>query len=389
MSKLAQRIAATIVMVAIVMGATVWGAASMTISYKEIRSDAPVVMTINGDEVRADEYAGILFNYMLYYDSMYAQFGITDIWNDEQMGQAMIQMVRDAVYDQVVSSHILLQQFRALGLSLSFNEQKELQRQLTDTIESVGGMETYEALIAGMGFTPDSYSNMMYSSACYRALNEYYYGEHGVNRPSDEELTQYFQQNYLAAKHILLLTTDPSTGEQLRTEEQAREEAQAILDRINAGEDFDTLMHEYSEDTGLASNPDGYIFTQGEMVDEFYQAAAALAEGEVSGLVQSSYGYHIVKREPIDYAAELENYRDGLTTAMGLTIDGLLNEWMEQAQVETTAAYEEITYDNVRDYLPASVQAILDEEDAIAQAAQQAADVAGQTDGADAASGAQ
>lgn len=282
-----------------------------------------------------------------------------------------------------------MQQFRALGLSLSFNEQKELQSQLTDTIESVGGMETYETLIAGMGFTPDSYSNMMYSSACYRALNEYYYGENGVNRPSDEELTQYFQQNYLAAKHILLLTTDPSTGEQLRTDEQAREEAQALLDRINAGEDFDTLMHEYSEDTGLESNPDGYIFTEGEMVDEFYQAAAALAEGEVSGLVQSSYGYHIIKREPVDYAAELENYRDALTTAMGMTMDGLLNEWMEQAQVETTAVYDEITYDNVRDYLPESVQAILDEEDAIAQAAQQAADAAGQTDGTDAASGAQ
>ena len=83
MSKLVQRAAALVVMVAVTMGATVWGVSSTTIHYKNIQSDAPVVMTVNGEEVRADEYAGMVYNYMQYYANMYASFGLTDVWNND------------------------------------------------------------------------------------------------------------------------------------------------------------------------------------------------------------------------------------------------------------------------------------------------------------------
>ena len=84
MSKMVQRIVALVVMVAVSVGGTLWGISSTTIHYKNVQSDAPVVMTVNGDEVRADEYAAMLYNYMLYYEQMYAQFGMTDIWSDEE-----------------------------------------------------------------------------------------------------------------------------------------------------------------------------------------------------------------------------------------------------------------------------------------------------------------
>lgn len=55
-------------------------------------------------------------------------------------------------------------------------------------------------------------------------------------------------------------------------------------------------MNANSEDTGLAANPDGYAFTTGEMVQEFEDATRALEPGQISGLVESSYGYHIILR---------------------------------------------------------------------------------------------
>ena len=61
MSKLVQRAAALVVMVAVTMGATVWGVSSTTIHYKNIQSDAPVVMTVNGDEVEDIETDGAVF----------------------------------------------------------------------------------------------------------------------------------------------------------------------------------------------------------------------------------------------------------------------------------------------------------------------------------------
>ena len=374
MSKMVQRAVALVVMLVVVMGGTIWGVSSMTIHYQPLDSGAPVVMTVNG------------YN-MAYYANMYAQFGMTDVWNDEYAAATLGSSMPQAAKDQSVYARVVLQKFNELGLKLTYDQEKQMTQLRQDTIDSMG-YDAFAKQIANFGFSDQSYNNFMYISQCYNALNEYYYGENGANVPSDEDLRQYFADNYIAAKHILISTVDSTTGETIRTDEEAKAEAQKILDRINAGEDYDALMNEYSEDPGLAGNPDGYIFTEGEMVTEFYDGAKALAEDEVSGLIKSDYGYHIIKRVPLDVDGQFENYKGMLTTAVAGTMDDLLTQWMQEADVQTTETYDEITYQNVRDYLPAEVQEILNAQDAAstddAAATDDAADAA-TTDGAAAA----
>ena len=72
MSKMVQRAVALVVMLVVVLGGTIWGTASTTIHYQPLDSGAPVVMTVNGDEVCADEYAGYMLYNMAYYANMYA-----------------------------------------------------------------------------------------------------------------------------------------------------------------------------------------------------------------------------------------------------------------------------------------------------------------------------
>ena len=378
MSKMVQRAVALVVMLVVVMGGTIWGVSSMTIHYQPLNSGAPVVMTVNGDEVCADEYAGYMLYNMAYYANMYAQFGMTDVWNDEYAAATLGSSMPQAAKDQSVYARVVLQKFNELGLKLTYDQEKQMTQLRQDTIDSMG-YDAFAKQIANFGFSDQSYNNFMYISQCYNALNEYYYGENGANVPSDEDLRQYFADNYIAAKHILISTVDSTTGETIRTDEEAKAEAQKILDRINAGEDYDALMNEYSEDPGLAGNPDGYIFTEGDMVTEFYDGAKALAEDEVSGLVKSDYGYHIIKRVPLDVDGQFENYKSLLTTAVAGTMDDLLTQWMQEADVQTTETYDEITYQNVRDYLPAEVQEILNAEDAAS-----ADDAAATEDAADA-----
>ena len=82
--------------------------------------------------------------------------------------------------------------------------------------------------------------------------------------------------------------------------EEAREKAESLLARALAGEDFVELIHTYGEDPGMEFNPDGYTFTHGAMVPEFENATIELEIGEISGLVQTQFGFHIIKRvEPI------------------------------------------------------------------------------------------
>lgn len=99
-----------------------------------------------------------------------------------------------------------------------------------------------------------------------------------------------FPDEVLAAKHIL------AHFDNFDSTEEAEDFANNILARLLDGEDFDTLMHEYTQDTGIFNNPNGYTFVSGVMVSEFEQATRELAIGEMSGLVRTIHGFHIVLR---------------------------------------------------------------------------------------------
>src|SRR5690348_4531531 len=85
----------------------------------------------------------------------------------------------------------------------------------------------------------------------------------------------------------------PSTPQQ----QAALERADAILQRIRAGEDFATLARQYSEDLGSRNSGGEYIFGRGKMVPEFEAVAFSLEPGEVSDVIQTQFGYHIIKTE--------------------------------------------------------------------------------------------
>ena len=357
MSKLVQRLAAMVAMTAVVLGATIGGVSSMMIHYKPLNEGAETVLTVNGDAVTADEYSGYMLYNMQYYASMYAQMGLTDLWSNEDMAKSLGASMPEAAEQQAIYARVVMQKFNELGLKLSYNEQKEMASVRRNSIANTT-KDAYLNQIAQFGFSDQTYQNFMYISQCYQALNDYYFGENGVNTPSDEDIQKYYEDNYITAKHILITTVDPASGETKRTDEEAKKEAQSILDRINAGEDFDTLMNQYSEDTGLSNNPNGYTFTEGQMVTEFYDGAKALAEDEVSELVKSDYGYHIIKRVKLD-DSQLDNYKNDIVSAISGSMDELLQQWMDEAQVETTDLYSTITYENVYDYLPQDVQTLV------------------------------
>lgn len=357
MSKLVQRLAAMVAMTAVVLGATIGGVSSMMIHYKPLNEGAETVLTVNGDAVAADEYSGYMLYNMQYYASMYAQMGLTDLWSNEDMAKSLGASMPEAAEQQAIYARVVMQKFNELGLKLSYNEQKEMASVRRNSIANTS-QDAYLNQIAQFGFSDQTYQNFMYISQCYQALNDYYFGENGVNTPSDEDIQKYYEDNYITAKHILITTVDPASGETKRTDEEAKKEAQSILDRINAGEDFDTLMNQYSEDTGLSNNPNGYTFTEGQMVTEFYDGAKALAEDEVSELVKSSYGYHIIKRVKLD-DSQLDNFKSDIVSAISGSMDELLQQWMDEAQVETTDLYSTITYENVYDYLPQDVQTLI------------------------------
>ena len=131
---------------------------------------------------------------------------------------------------------------------------------------------------------------------------------------SDSDLEDYYKKNpdvfkdslyrsnaeeAVWARHILILTMDMSNKKELPADkqEEAKKKAEELLERARNGEDFAKLARENSEDAGSAQYGGDYVFGKGRMDPEFEKAAFSLKPGEISGLVKTTYGYHIIKLE--------------------------------------------------------------------------------------------
>ena len=130
----------------------------------------------------------------------------------------------------------------------------------------------------------------------------------------------------------------PTSEEQVHARHilvEAEEEAQTVLARLEAGEDFVSLAKELSTDESTREDGgDLGWFPRGMMVPEFEEAAFALQPGETSDIVQTSFGYHIILVEERDPDRELESYFLEQRKASALS------DWLEeQRQSEAVERY--------------------------------------------------
>ena len=269
-----------------------------------------IVASVDGVGVPAD-----LYFYFLCYEgseiNSMLQYYMGGIEWDMELGEG--QTIRDIVKEgalaltqQQIGIEAMAKQY---GVTLSDSELDELAAIRAKTVEAVGGEEAYLAEIEKMGLREETYDRLISSSYLYNGLANLYTTQGSTLYADTDTLLAYADEHgYIAADHILIKTVDdqmqPLDEETVRAHKELAED---ILSQLKAGDGsyktFAALADKYSEDPGRLTNPTGYTFTTGEMVEEFDTAARALAEGEMSGIVESSYGYHIIYRLPLSETA--------------------------------------------------------------------------------------
>jgi peptidyl-prolyl cis-trans isomerase C len=120
---------------------------------------------------------------------------------------------------------------------------------------------------------------------------------------TDSQAREYYEKNLaqfktpeeVRARHILI-KVDPSAS--VEDKKKAKERADGLLRKIRTGEDFSRLATEFSDDPGSkARGGDLGFFGKGKMVKPFDEAAFKLKPGEVSEVVETPFGYHLIKVE--------------------------------------------------------------------------------------------
>ena len=286
------------------------------------------MLTVNGEPIPADLYLYFLAVNCAYLTQMY-QADVSDYVD---------QLKEDS---KTVTAYYKLLEMKCqeLGCPLTDAQQTELKETLM-----AQGQEDYEQRKTINGLS-DETMEFVY------AINYFYDNvlNATIGTPTDDQLNSYVYQT----RHILLKTVDTTATPTLQedgtytypalddaTVAEKKGLAEDILSQLNASDDhstlFDELMNEYSEDEGLANSPEGYTATLGQMVSPYEKAALALSFGQVSGIVESEYGYHIIIR---DQVKDLSSYADKWREyQMGQQVD----QWMADADIQTTEALDNL-----------------------------------------------
>jgi len=301
-------------------------------------SSGKTVMTVNSHDISPEEFDYYLSNDIMQYVMNYGADTFAD--------QAAFQDITNYVGEELTFYYTFLDWAEESGHGLTQEQKDEVRVRIETAKAEMGSDEAYEEYLSSIYATDE----VLYESECmFECLNNYYdYLMDPAQSPyaaTAESLIPSAEGfGIYGAKHILILF-----DEEKRTDEETKALAEDILRQLGEGADFDELMLQYTEDPGIEAYPNGYTFSEGEMVDEFYQATKELEIGEYSGLVEANYnyhGYHIIMRIEPDHDQALARL---IETLYNTDIDTRVKE----ADVSRNKYFDQMTYSEFgisRDY---------------------------------------
>jgi foldase protein PrsA len=291
-----------------------------------------------------------------------------DLWtrpistNDSTTAQQYLDAM---IQSYLIEYNLYAIHFDELGLEIPADTLREIDDEVSALEKQYGGKEGLDKALREQGFSYDEYKNQFYNEVKKQQVILHYFGPDSEVNPTDrDEMRKYYNEYYTKVKHIFLSTKDSDTNDfSVEEKKKVGETAQRIYDRIKAGEDYDKLLEEFNQDSGMTSNPDGYIFSVDEdnttFPKAFSNAAFEMEFGEVR-IVQTNMGYHIMKRyefmteEVTDrdvevtlienmMSSEVSEILDGLKERIGVTYNNTVLTNLSSPNIKVKVPTEETT----------------------------------------------
>ena len=178
---------------------------------------------------------------------------------------------------------------------------------LNNSKQSAGSEEAFKRQLATTGKTLQQVTDRLAEQAtCEEVLNRELRAKITV---TDAQAKKFYEENgprfeqpeSLRVTHILISIKDPATKQDLSDDEKKarKKKAEKMLTDVKGGADFAKLARETSDDPRAKENGGGYTFARGQMPPEFEAAAFSMKPDQISDLVATDYGYHIIKLHEI------------------------------------------------------------------------------------------
>lgn len=324
-----------------------------------------VLFTADGEEAVADEYLYWLLNAIAVAKNS-GYLSDDTAWEEEIEGTPTADYLKEMALENTKLYTVAMAKINEAGLTLSEEDMTSIQSQMDSMatmLEMYYGV-TLQEYLDQQCISQAAYQKMAYEVPALVTNLQEQYTEAGDFTPTDEDIQNMIEsEGIYSCKHILLTFPENEDGSEVTDEQKAevKGQADALLAEIQGAEDpiaaFDTAMNEKSGDgrdpeTNELYKPQGYTFLSdgslvdgsGSLVSSFVQTGIALAEGEISQPVETDYGYHILLGQNPDNEETRAVYPN-------YAMNQLVDQWMADAKVETTAAYDALDpkafYDNL------------------------------------------
>jgi len=310
--------------------AAVVACAGTAVKKEEAADQNTVVAVVNDESVKNTEYKQEL-------DSTYQQFHRSGQLIDGSMYEQLKKEVRETLINLI----LLDQHSQELGIRIAMDQ---VEKHFQDAVAKYPSKADFKASLKEAGLTESDLRRRLKRTLAAEEVVKSHVAP-GIQITEEEVRTYYedhpyeFEHDVLVHAAHILIKVRPFAEEKDR--QDARQRIMSIQEKIKAGEDFATLAKTYSEGPSKVNGGDLGYFGTAKMVPAFETAAFSLKPGEVSDIVTTQFGFHLIKvydRKPAGKVSfdeaepQLKDrfYRERLNKALS----DLVEELKSKAQIE-------------------------------------------------------
>lgn len=286
------------------------------------------VMKIGGFDVSFEHYR---YLYMNIRDELLSS-------ENDYTAEELDTQIRDTVMKSLKHYASISELAKNKKISLTSDDSAYIDELVNETISDYGSEEEFQNALREAYSTEDFFRYALELQQLETKLRSYMTSEAtGELAADDATIENDVYKNFYRAKQVLIKNDNG------KSKTQNLELANKILSDALSGENFDTLIEEYSEDTTGGD----YCFTSGQLLEEFENAVSSISSGEIySEVVETEVGYHIVMRTDIteDY---INSHFDDLRSAyLARRFNETLTEYSDTLEVKKEEIYDTLTEQN-------------------------------------------
>jgi peptidyl-prolyl cis-trans isomerase C len=255
----------------------------LPVSTAQEAADDPVLITVNDDPIHASEIR-------------YVMRGIAGRMQQQGAQPEQDQLLQSAT-QEVVQTHLLIQEAIRQGFKVDPEQTKQA---MANIEQQAGGRENLVTELERVGMSYEAFAKMVGESDAIRRFMDTKLAP--TVEVKDEEVASFYTSNQqrfntpeqVHARHILFKVEQGATDQD---KSAAKAKAEKARQRALAGEDFAALAMELSEGPSGPRGGDLGFFAADRMVPAFSKTAFALQPGGISDIVETQFGFHVIKVE--------------------------------------------------------------------------------------------